>query len=93
MPDQKEDGGLAFPSDYMIREFAETKTLTDEQKEKQILFVSGICVRDYFAAKAMQMFSGIDITTERSTHVELEFTNAARQAYAYADAMLQARKK
>ena len=49
------------------------------------LFYSGMTLRDYFAAKAMQAL----ITTE---HGELHHHHGADDAYAYADAMLKARE-
>lgn len=47
------------------------------------IHLSGMTLRDYFAAKAMQVF----LTNERST-----MTGDATAAYEMADAMLEARK-
>jgi hypothetical protein len=51
----------------------------------------GMQLRDYFAATAMPLFHGIDVTRMDSDGRELDFSDAAKQAYAYADAMLKAR--
>lgn len=51
----------------------------------------GMSLRDYFAAKAMANFCGLDVTRFDSDGRELDFADAAKQSYAYADAMLAAR--
>ena len=53
----------------------------------------GMSLRDYFAAKAMHMFHGTDITCERDIRRQFDFTDAASLAYQYADAMLKERPK
>ena len=51
------------------------------------MHISGMTLRDYFAAKAMQGFIG---TTYEE---EMEFDEVALAAYKYSDAMLKARKE
>ena len=52
----------------------------------------GMTLRDYFAAKAMQGFAA-HIAGVRERSGETAAQASARAAYAYADAMLEARKK
>ena len=65
----KDNGGPAFPCDY------EGSTRSD---------ASGLAIRDYFAAKAMQQMAGGGHTT---------WADLAADAYAIADAMLKERAK
>ena len=68
----KDTGGPAFPK------------LTQDARWKTFTSTEGMTLRDYFAAKAMQVF----ITNERST-----MTQDAKAAYEMADAMLKAREQ
>lgn len=53
----------------------------------------GMTLRDYFAAKAICSLI-LDVERESETFASSDLiANTARQAYAYADAMLQARKQ
>lgn len=58
----------------------------------QTTYNYGMSLRDYFAAQAMQMFRGFDVTTYQSFGQHL-ISQAAQHAYAYADAMLAARNQ
>ena len=73
----KEDSGQAFPCAGSEHGYP----------------VAGMTLRDYFAAKAMHMFHGTDITCERDIRRRFEFTDSASLAYQYADAMLAERAK
>lgn len=53
----------------------------------------GISIRDYFAAKAITMFQGVEITCETDIRRRFDFSDAASLAYQYADAMLAERAK
>jgi hypothetical protein len=53
----------------------------------------GISMRDYFAAKAMAMFHGMDVTCDADIRRRLDFSEAASLSYQYADAMLKERAK
>lgn len=90
---EQNDGGLAFPSDFMVKAFSESTSHSDDQREQLLQLVSGMTLRDYFAAKAMPIFSGVDVTAMDSARVEFDFANAAAQAYDYAAAMLTERAK
>jgi hypothetical protein len=73
------DGGPAFPAIIPIEH-------SDVQgKDYPNYSESGMTLRDYFAAKALQgwLADGLDTDPE----------NAAEQAYAIADAMIAAREK
>ena len=69
--DTKDNGGPAFPCEY------EGSTRSD---------ASGLSIRDYFAAKAMQGF----LTAEYASTYRPEVW--AKYAYEMADAMLKARE-
>ena len=57
-------------------------------------WTQGMTLRDYFAAQAMNRFTYLDITNEKSEgYWEFDFGSAAHKAYLYADAMLEARNK
>ena len=80
----KDDGGLAFPNAplYSLQEEDGIyELLVDEQS-------SGMTLRDYFAAKAMQ--SGIFNSAVRGSIYEC--SEMAKFAYDMADAMLKARE-
>ena len=71
------DGGNAFP---------ELKALYNESFCRQTAVnASGMTLRDYFAAKAMQTYLSADISQDDS--------DIALNAYALADAMLAERAK
>jgi exosortase/archaeosortase len=53
----------------------------------------GMTLRDCFAAKAMAMFHGMDVTCEADIRRRLDFSEAASLSYQYADAMLKERAK
>ena len=69
----KETGGAAFP-------FIDSASPLEH---------SGMTLRDYFAAKAMQSFMTVWMTQAKYPETDLE---VAKYAYAMADAMLEARK-
>lgn len=74
----KIDGGAAFP----------------QSGYEQWAPEGGMTLRDYFAAKAMNMFTYLDTTSANSEgYGEFDFGSAAHKAYLYADAMLEARNK
>jgi len=72
----KDTGGLAFPRPFSI---------DDVDPDVSYPAHTGMTLRDYFAAKAMQadMMDGIH---------ENDFAWSAARAYKMADAMLEARK-
>lgn len=56
--------------------------------------LQGMTLRDYFAAKAMNRFTYLDITNANSEgYGEFDFGSAAHKSYLYADAMLESRNK
>ena len=69
-------GGPAFPTDYFY----------DHDTQHERLPMSGMTLRDYFAAKAMQAF----LTREEKLSENLMMYAGA--AYDVADAMLEARE-
>lgn len=74
----KIDGGAAFP----------------QSGYEQWAPEGGMTLRDYFAAKAMNMFTYLDTTSANSEGCgEFDFGSASHKAYLYADAMLEARNK
>lgn len=82
------DGGAAFP-----REFSKSGPYTDSPTYGA---QSGMSLRDYFAAKAMQATLSNESANERlkwicETEGNDPFDIAARGAYMMADAMLAAR--
>jgi hypothetical protein len=90
---EQDDGGPAFPVTILNNTGKEMDVRGHTIEHGQSVTFHCLSVRDYFAAKAMPIFSGIDVTSMNSARVEMDFTNSAVLAYAYADAMLQARKK
>jgi hypothetical protein len=80
MSTEKNDGGPAFP----FTELDQAGSLYHQN--------TGMSLRDYFAAQAMPMFRGFDVTTYQSYGQHL-ISQAAQHAYAYADAMLAARNQ
>lgn len=91
----KDNGGPAYPFEYHNQTsthqpgFFDTGTLSPGASQQ----FAGMSLRDYFAAKAMHMFHGTDITCERDIRRRFDFTDAASLAYQYADAMLAERAK
>ncbi len=69
----RNDGGPAFPTVEQVDRHGDPTTYAD----------SGMSLRDYFAAKAMQGMLASDINATESSF--------AQQAYKMADAMLEAR--
>jgi hypothetical protein len=65
---------------------------TTIRNAEQVTTNFGMSLRDYFAAQAMPMFRGFDVTTYQSYGQHL-ISQAAQHAYAYADAMLAARNQ
>lgn len=73
----KDNGGPAFPTENA------------RQTGPSSWHEEGMTLRDYFAAKAMQGFAASE--SEESGHWTDE--TVAERAYAWADAMLEARKQ
>lgn len=74
------DGGPAFPvADYDHMVF-EPKTVAETKRD-----LSGMSLRDYFAAKALQGMSA------NPYYDDYEFDTISEMAYAQAEAMLAAR--
>ena len=69
-----ETGGPAFPCDELV-------------DEDGVVLSSGMKLRDYFAAKAMQAAA-----TNQNSAEGFTFDERAQWAYLQADAMLEARK-
>ncbi|NWB40887.1 hypothetical protein HX815_11255 [Pseudomonas sp. E6002] len=75
-----QDGGPAFPvADYDHMVF-QPATVAETKRD-----LSGMSLRDYFAAKAMQGMSA------NPYYDDYEFDTVAEMAYAQAEAMLDAR--
>lgn len=80
-------GGPAFP-DMQRLQMCKSTDLTAEQRETVYMQSSGMTLRDYFAAKAMQgMFSADTLESVIPTEKKAQF------AYEMADAMLAERDK
>lgn len=78
-----DDGGPAFPvSDFDVQAF--TPKTTDDLRR----LLSGMSLRDYFAAKFMARAQSLSEDRDGGW----DFVNAAQCAYAMADAMLKARR-
>lgn len=75
MAEQIKDGGPAFPCDHIV-------------DDDGLSLASGMTLRDYFAAKALQ---GICASENHLDRIG-SFANAAVTAYELADAMLKARE-
>ena len=86
-----ETGGPVYPGKAMdVFEM-------NERGQLQMVYSSGITLRDYFAAKAMQaMYANPKLVAESATRMgfaEEDFASClAMGAYGMADAMLKARK-
>lgn len=85
----KEDGGPAFPvADYDHMVF-EPKTVAETKRD-----LSGMSLRDYFAAKALTAFMQWELSQLPEGNADSRGAAAARyskQSYVIADAMLAAR--
>ena len=90
----KKTGGPAFPQAYqhteVVAKMYETGELTAEQLKQESSQLAGMTLRDYFAAKAMQ--ATVIAWIQQSIYPSTDF-EVAQNAYAVADAMLQAREQ
>lgn len=88
----KNEGGPAFPRQLAQVENPERFDVAELQGQ------SGMTLRDYFAAKAMQAIISTSIPSEGDADfldgdkIEMSFQWIPRTAYDFADAMLAARK-
>jgi hypothetical protein len=84
MSAEDKDGGAAFPSLETFQKF-------DEEKGRYVDSTSGMTLRDYFAAAAMQgiIAAPTDTGLNKDSHPE----EIAVVAFHIADAMLEARKQ
>jgi hypothetical protein len=90
MSDNEKDGGPAFPVTLI-----ETHSEIGDVEVSTYSDKPGMTLRDYFAAHAPQTVWAIALhrrTTENQT-LEKELASLAECAFAYADAMIAARKK
>jgi hypothetical protein len=93
---KKDTGGFAFPMPEHLFSAAvneiESMDLREETLEKTVdqlvSAATGMTLRDYFAAKAMQ-----GIAANQRWNVTNQIDNCAREAYAIADAMIAERNK
>lgn len=76
---KRDDGGPAYPVPELDHVIFQPKTVGDARR-----LMSGMTLRDYFAAKAMQGFCVVD---------DYSFEKAAEYAYKQADAMIAERAK
>lgn len=83
----KDTGGPAFPVSYDHDTFQPSHV--DEAKQ----LMSGMTLRDYFAAKALQGMLPYPGNEMWGSFAEMTPKQAAESAYSYADAMLAARVK
>lgn len=101
--DTIDNGGSAFPvtnPQFIYKaggDAAKSGTTTDERDrlymEATERAASGMSLRDYFAAKAMQGFASTarDLSRASDAHLREEFDFVSRVSYLMADAMLRAR--
>jgi hypothetical protein len=89
---ERDDGGPAFPS-------IEMGVPGQPPNVRQRISGGGMSMRDYFAAKAMEAFTGNMVMNDRITPKRLQATllleslpDIAELSFAMADAMLRARK-
>ena len=75
----KEDGGPAFPCD---RIFGEETTISS----------TGMTLRDYFAAKAMQELARSFYANDDSDNFKVALRAMCNESYQWADAMIKARE-
>jgi len=73
----REDGGPAFPA--VIYSSAQDVAF---QQAPPVVYYSGLTMRDYFAAQALEGLIGTEFDDKA------DFSDVATRAYAYADAML-----
>lgn len=87
----KDDGGPAF-GQVVDLHCVRVEMTGNTEWEPAVLADSGMRLRDYFAAKAMQAMIGTSHESEMRGYAgwREEF---ARESYRYADSMLEARKK
>lgn len=83
MSDDKTDGGAAFGQVVELR-CVRVEMNGDTEWEPEAMLHGGLTVRDYFAAKAMNMRFG-----KAGAHIGID--EMAAKCYAMADAMLAAR--
>ena len=76
----KEDGGPAFPCDRICG-------------EETTISSAGMTLRDYFAAKAMQELYRLFYSDNDSDDSKVALKALSREAYQWADAMLEAREQ
>jgi len=88
MKDKPNDGGPAFPVVQEIREYDNPGGKCQEQ-----IGSFGITMRDYFAAKAMQIELSMISGLPNSEDPEKIADSIAALSYDMADAMLRAREK
>lgn len=81
------DGGPAFPTKYTCADLPANATLEDRRDTE---YQTGMSLRDYFAAAALQGILAMHADPEVSPPSD---EKAARLAYAQADAMLREREK
>lgn len=98
----KDTGGTAFPMQdaQAIHAFAAGKVIDIEDPEARdrvylaarAQAIGGMTLRDYFAAKAITALAAPNPATGQYPQTLRDFASCAAQAYALADAMLEARK-
>jgi len=76
---KEQDGGPAFPSPMQDDRDCHARNESG---------YGGLSIRDWFAGRALPALINHNITAS-----DLNASNAARHCYAYADAMLKARKQ
>jgi hypothetical protein len=84
----KDTGGQAFP-DFMRLQLLRQEGLSPEMKETVYMQSSGMTLRDYFAAKALQAL----LTSKLADEFTATMADMARDSYRMADAMLKERAK
>ena len=89
-------GGPAFSQDYehtkVLMEMQQLGDISAEQLIKLSRQLSGMTLRDYFAANAMPSILAPNPTTGQYPLIG-DFEACAKAAYAMADAMLKAREQ
>ncbi|WP_225182137.1 hypothetical protein [Pectobacterium aroidearum] len=90
----KQTGGPAFPVERHVAHALALKNVGSEDEKKYIAEVNKLCggmtLRDYTAIKAMQGILANSAMADNSTDSSIQWVVNA--AYAYADAMLEARE-
>lgn len=77
------DGGPAYPSDALMIE-GQTRDIVFEASQ-------GMSLRDHFAGQALAGMNLVTLSQGLTSHPYHTFKDAARNAYLYADAMIEAR--